>query len=73
MAEGYANDGICARLQLGPKTVETHVSHIFRKLGLEEQVGHRRVLAVLHQLRADSDAGAGDLAAGPGQAGGAPP
>jgi serine/threonine-protein kinase len=53
MAEGHANDGICTRLHLGPKTVETHVSHIFRKLDVEEQVGHRRVLAVLHQLRAD--------------------
>jgi DNA-binding NarL/FixJ family response regulator len=68
MAEGHANDGICSRLQLGPKTVETHVSHIFRKLGLEEEVGHRRVLAVLHQLRADADR----LRAGPGQAGGPP-
>lgn len=54
MAEGHANNGICALLHLGPKTVETHVSHIFSKLGVEEQVGHKRVIAVLHHLRANT-------------------
>ena len=52
MAEGRSNRGICKRLLLSPKTVETHVNAIFRKLGLvEEPDEHRRVLAVLAYLR----------------------
>jgi DNA-binding NarL/FixJ family response regulator len=34
MAEGLSNGGICRRLFLSPKTVETHVNGIFLKLGL---------------------------------------
>jgi DNA-binding NarL/FixJ family response regulator len=53
MAEGLSNRGICEKLVVSPKTVETHVNSIFWKLGLvpapEE---HRRVLAVLAFLRA---------------------
>jgi len=52
MAEGRSNGGICEVLGLSPKTVETHVSHLFTKLGLLDQdQGHRRVLAVLTYLR----------------------
>ena len=52
MAEGRSNKGICSRLFLSPKTVEAHVRHIFRKLGVEESPDdHRRVLAVLAFLR----------------------
>jgi serine/threonine-protein kinase len=52
MAEGHSNDGICRQLFLSPKTVETHVRHIFRKLGIgETEDYHRRVLAVLAYLR----------------------
>ena len=52
MAEGRSNKGICARLFLSPKTVEAHVKHIFRKLGVDESPDdHRRVLAVLAYLR----------------------
>ena len=52
MAEGLSNHGICERLVLSPKTVETHVHAIFGKLDLpQEPDDHRRVLAVLAFLR----------------------
>jgi DNA-binding NarL/FixJ family response regulator len=53
MAEGHSNGGICARLYLSPKTVETHIRQILAKLGIAEaDAYHRRVLAVLAFLRA---------------------
>ena len=52
MAEGRSNQGIGERLFLSPKTVETHVHRIFRKLDLPPApADHRRVLAVLAFLR----------------------
>ncbi len=52
MAEGRSNAAICEQLSVSTKTVETHVSRVFSKLGLVEQTqGHRRVLAVLTYLR----------------------
>jgi DNA-binding NarL/FixJ family response regulator len=55
MAEGHSNTAISRRLFVTPKTVEAHVRHIFRKLRIEETSEyHRRVLAVLTYLRAQS-------------------
>ena len=52
MAEGHSNEGICRKLFLSPKTVETHVRHILMKLGIGETADyHRRVLAVFAYLR----------------------
>ena len=53
MAEGLSNRGICERLVLSPKTIETHISNIFLKLGIRDATDdHRRVRAVLTFLRA---------------------
>ena len=53
MAEGHSNQAIAEKLFLGSKTVETHISRLFMKLGLEPATGiQRRVLAVLAYLRA---------------------
>ena len=54
MAEGRSNAGICGKLFLSPKTVETHVNSIFNKLRLAQAPDdHRRVLAVLAYLRSE--------------------
>lgn len=52
MAEGLSNHGICQKLYLAPKTVESHVHNIFVKLGITAAADeHRRVVAVLAYLR----------------------
>jgi DNA-binding NarL/FixJ family response regulator len=51
MAEGRSNQGIGRKLFISPKTVETHVHAIFRKLDLDASDDYnRRVLAVLAYL-----------------------
>ena len=52
MAEGLTDRGIAQRLYVTPKTVETHVRHIFQKLSLPESaLDNKRVRAVLTYLR----------------------
>jgi DNA-binding NarL/FixJ family response regulator len=54
MAEGLTDRGIAARLFVTPKTVETHVRHIFRNLGIPATTAdNRRVHAVITYLRAN--------------------
>jgi DNA-binding NarL/FixJ family response regulator len=53
MAQGRSNQAISRQLTLTGKTVETHVRNILLRLELPpEPDDHRRVLAVLHYLRA---------------------
>lgn len=53
MAEGLTDRGIGERLFVTPKTVETHIRHIFAKLGLPgTATDNKRVHAVLAYLRA---------------------
>lgn len=60
MASGASNYALSDRLGLSLKTVETHASSIFRKLGLGEDPGeHRRVKAVLVHLLSDAAATGG--------------
>ena len=52
LAEGRSNSGIAATLFIAERTVETHTTQIFQKLGLASSTDtHRRVLAVLAYLR----------------------
>lgn len=52
VAEGWSNHRIAERLGVTARTVESHTSRIFAKLGLEADPSiHRRVLAVLAHLR----------------------
>jgi DNA-binding NarL/FixJ family response regulator len=51
MAEGLTDRGIAERLWVTPKTIETHVRHILRKLDLPSGAAYnRRVHAVLLHL-----------------------
>jgi DNA-binding NarL/FixJ family response regulator len=54
VAQGLTDKGIAAQLWLTPKTVETHIRHILRKLDLPAGTdNNRRVHAVLAYLRTD--------------------
>jgi len=48
IAAGRTDRGICQELSLSPKTVATHIAHIFTKLALPDSAhDNRRVHAVL--------------------------
>jgi DNA-binding NarL/FixJ family response regulator len=52
VAEGMSNRAIAARLGVNERTVESHTTQVFQKIGLEPSAdSHRRVLAVLTYLR----------------------
>ena len=53
IAEGRSNHSICEKLVISERTVDSHVAHIFDKLGLPLTAdGNRRVLAAVTYLRA---------------------
>jgi DNA-binding NarL/FixJ family response regulator len=55
LAEGLSNKAISERLSINDRTVETHITQIFMKLGLTSSPDtHRRVLAVLTLLRSST-------------------
>ena len=52
VAEGLSNKAISDRLHVAARTVESHVTQVFLKLGVDTSPdSHRRVLAVLSFLR----------------------
>jgi len=59
IACGHSNARICEQLWVTPKTLESHISRIFRKLNLRpEGRSHRRVAAALAYLRAQQPSAA---------------
>jgi DNA-binding NarL/FixJ family response regulator len=53
MAEGLSDRGIADRMVVSPKTVATHIQHIFQRLGLSDTPAYnKRVRAVLAYLQA---------------------
>jgi serine/threonine-protein kinase len=53
MAEGLTDRGIAGRLSVSPRTVGTHIQHIFDRLGIADTpTDNRRVRAVLSYLDA---------------------
>jgi DNA-binding CsgD family transcriptional regulator len=38
IVDGHTNQQIAEKLYLSPRTVETHISHIFAKLGVSSRV-----------------------------------
>lgn len=55
VAEGLSNRAIATRLGVNERTVESHTTQVFQKIGLEPSIEmHRRVLAVLTYLRVNS-------------------
>lgn len=65
MAEGRSNRAVGEQLGVELKTVETHVSRIFTKLGLNaDHDENRRVLAVLTFLAGESGDASARLSSG---------
>jgi DNA-binding NarL/FixJ family response regulator len=53
MAQGLTDRGIADRLTVSPKTIGTHIQHIFDRLGIADSpTDNRRVHAVLSYLQA---------------------
>ncbi len=51
VAEGLSNQAVADRLKISPRSVESHLLAIYRRLGIEGGDANRRVAAVLRFLR----------------------
>jgi DNA-binding NarL/FixJ family response regulator len=56
IGDGLTNRGIAARLHLSPKTVETHVPHVFAKLGVRSRAAAVSAFAVPATSQVDPSA-----------------
>ena len=45
VAEGLSNGQVAHRLYVSPRTVEVHLTHVYRKLGVQGRVALARTLA----------------------------
>lgn len=55
IAQGWGNSAICDSLCIAPKTLERHISNLYRKLEVAESHDvHRRVAATLAWIEATS-------------------
>lgn len=56
IAQGWGNSAICDSLCIAPKTLERHISNLYRKLGVDGSGEvHRRVAATLVWLEDTSE------------------
>ncbi|GAA3677836.1 hypothetical protein GCM10022237_41570 [Nocardioides ginsengisoli] len=53
VAQGLTNPEIAARLVISPRTVQTHASHVYAKLGVSSRV---QLTSLLHRHGLDRDA-----------------
>lgn len=51
VAEGLSNQAVAERLKISPRSVESHLLAIYRRLGIDGGDANRRVAAVLRFLR----------------------
>ena len=61
LASAYNNDGIAQALNVTPKTAESHISHVYSKLGLSElpvEAPHLRPVVILAKAHLIRDLGA---------------
>lgn len=55
IARGWGNAAICSLLFIAPKTLERHISNLYRKLEVDSNAVHRRVAATLVWLDATGE------------------